>query len=61
MMSEIRLLRKEFEMATKKKTVKKYRRADTGRYTTEDYAKKHPNTTVRETDKVTKRKPKKKK
>ena len=29
-----------------------YRKADTGTYTTEDYAKKHPNTTVKETDKV---------
>jgi hypothetical protein len=28
-----------------------YRRADTGRYTTEKYAKKHPKTTVKETRK----------
>ncbi len=35
---------------TKNKTT--YRRADTGVYTTEDYAKKHPDTTVKETDQV---------
>lgn len=40
-------------MAKKKtKTSTRYRRADTGQYTTEEYAKKHPKTTVKETDKV---------
>jgi len=29
-----------------------YRRSDTGQYTTKKYAEKHPNTTVKETDKV---------
>lgn len=29
----------------------KYRRADTGQYTTKKYADKHPKTTVKETDK----------
>lgn len=28
-----------------------YRRADSGQYTTKKYADKHPNTTVKETDK----------
>jgi hypothetical protein len=37
-----------------------YRRADTGQYTTEKYAKDHPRTTVKETDKG-KPKPTKKK
>jgi hypothetical protein len=41
-------------MAKTSKTNTNYRRADTGRYTTEDYAKKHPTTTVKETDKTTK-------
>ncbi len=36
----------------KSKTQTRYRRADTGKYTTTTYAKKHPKTTVRETDKV---------
>ena len=36
-----------------------YRRADNGQYTTEKYAQKHPNTTVKETEK--KPAPKKKK
>ena len=35
-------------MAAKK--IVRYRRADTGVYVTEDYAKKHPKTTVREAD-----------
>lgn len=30
-----------------------YRRADNGQYTKKTYADKHPNTTVRETDKKT--------
>ena len=30
----------------------KFRDADKGRYTTEEYAKKHPKTTVKETDKI---------
>jgi hypothetical protein len=43
-------------MGTKKqKTVEHYRRADTGKYTTEEYAKKHPKTTVKEKDKVKKK------
>lgn len=36
----------------KPKTTTRYRRADTGQYTTEEYARKHPKTTVKETDKV---------
>ena len=47
----------------KSKTQTTYRRADTGEYTNEDYAKKHPDTTVKETDKVGKKqkpRPKKK-
>jgi hypothetical protein len=45
---------------TKIKTT--YRRADTGEYTTEQYAKKHPTTTVKETDQVvSKKKPSPKK
>ena len=34
------------------KTQIRHRRADTGTYTTEKYAKEHPKTTVKETDKV---------
>jgi hypothetical protein len=34
-------------MAKRKKTVR-YRRADTGRYCSARYAKKHPKTTIRE-------------
>ena len=34
-----------------KKVIEKYRRADTGRYTTEEYAKKNKSTTVKETEK----------
>ncbi len=41
---------------TKKKTITRHRRADTGRYTTKKYADKHPKTTVKETDKVKPRK-----
>ena len=39
-----------------------YRRVDTGVYVTEEYAKKHPHSTVKETDRVpsTKKPPKKK-
>ncbi|MDP1727029.1 MAG: multidrug transporter [Bacteroidota bacterium] len=33
---------------SKQKEDDKFRRADTGRYTTEEYAKKHPKTTVKE-------------
>lgn len=36
-------------MATKKTT--HYRDAESGQYVKEDYAKKHPKTTVKETDK----------
>jgi hypothetical protein len=32
--------------------VQKFRDAETGTYTTETYAKKHPKTTVKETDKI---------
>ena len=35
-----------------KKTIIHYRRADNGEYTTEKYAKKHPTTTVKETERV---------
>ena len=35
-------------MATKES----YRRADTGQYTTKEYAESHPKTTVKETQKV---------
>lgn len=42
---------------TKPKTRTNYRDADTGQYTSEDYAKKHPDTTVKETDKVVKKQP----
>ena len=38
---------------------KRYRRADNGQYTTPEYAKRHPRTTVWETDNPPKRKPKK--
>jgi hypothetical protein len=41
---------------TKNKTRTNYRRADTGEYTTEQYAKKHPKTTVKETDQVVNKK-----
>jgi hypothetical protein len=41
---------------TKSKTTTRYRRADTGRYITKKYAENHPKTTVKETDKVPKRK-----
>jgi hypothetical protein len=34
------------------KTKTSYRRADTGEYTTKSYAKKHPKTTVKETDRI---------
>ena len=45
------------------KTKTSYRRADTGKYTTKNYAKKHPKTTVKETDRIpsTKKTPSKKK
>ena len=46
----------------KKKTRTNYRSAVNGKYVPESYAKKHPKTTVKETDKVrTTRKPKKSK
>jgi hypothetical protein len=35
----------------KTKKVERYRRADTGEYTTKEYAEKHTKTTVKETDK----------
>jgi hypothetical protein len=45
-------------MGTKKNRIN-YRRADNGKFTTEEYARRHPNTTVRETDKIsTNKKPK---
>ena len=34
----------------------RHRDAGTGKYVTEQYAKKHPKTTVKETDKVRKKK-----
>jgi hypothetical protein len=34
----------------------KYRRADSGEYTTKQYAEKHPKTTVKETQKPTPKK-----
>lgn len=43
-----------------KKTVTRRRSAKTGEYVTEEYAKKHPNTTVTEKDKVPVRRKKKK-
>ena len=39
----------------KTKTKTSYRDAGTGQYVKEDYAKKHPKTTVKETDKLKKR------
>ena len=45
------------------KAIIRHRSAKTGLYVTEEYAKKHPTTTVKETDKVTRKKkrtPKKK-
>lgn len=47
-------------MVKKPKTVKHARSAKTGKYVTREYEKKHPSTTVVETDKV-KPKPKPKK
>jgi hypothetical protein len=41
--------RKELKMA--KNTVNHWRSAKTGRYVKEEYAKKHPDTTVKESDK----------
>lgn len=38
----------------KEKKIERYRRADNGEYTTEEYAKKHPKTTVKETEKIKK-------
>lgn len=43
---------KGFIMGTKTKFVKKARNAKTGRYVSLDYAEKHPNTTVVETEKI---------
>ncbi|GEM64199.1 hypothetical protein SF1_21810 [Sphingobacterium faecium NBRC 15299] len=37
--------------AQKPKTTIKYRRADTGRYTTKEYNSKNPKTTIKETKK----------
>jgi hypothetical protein len=39
----------------KEKTVEHYRDAETGKYVTEEYAEKHPKTTVKETDKAKKK------
>lgn len=50
--------RKEAELAKnddKPQTQEHYRDAKTGRYVTEKYADKHPNTTVKETDKTGKK------
>lgn len=38
-----------------KKVIEKFRRADNGQYTTEEYAKKHKDTTVKETQKPPKK------
>lgn len=38
------------------KTVEHSRSAKTGRYVTEEYAKKHPDTTVTEHEKITRKK-----
>jgi hypothetical protein len=46
---------------TKVVKVEKFRDAEKGTYTTEDYAKKHPKTTVKETDKIIVKTPAKKK
>ena len=43
---------KYINMGTKTKEVKKARSAKSGRYVTIDYAEKHPDTTVIETDKI---------
>lgn len=48
-------------MAKSTKPPAKYRKADDGTYTTEEYARKHPNTTVKETDKKSSPPAKKKK
>lgn len=40
--------RKSSSSAARRATTPKYRRADSGRYTTSGYAKRHPKTTVRE-------------
>ena len=37
---------------TKTRIVKRARKAEDGQYTTMDYAKKHPDTTVIETDRI---------
>lgn len=48
-------------MAKKTKKNEKFRDADTGKFVTEEFAKKNPKTTVKETDKiVVKATPKKK-
>lgn len=39
-------------MSKGNKTVIHYRRADNWHYTTKEYAERHPNTTVKETDKI---------
>ena len=41
--------------------VEKFRKATDGTYTTKEYAKKHPKTTVKETDKIIVKTPTKKK
>jgi hypothetical protein len=43
----------------KPKTRTRHRSAITGRYVTEHYAKRHPKTTVKETDKVVRKRKKK--
>jgi hypothetical protein len=48
-------------MAKTTKKIEKFRDAETGHYVTEDYAKKNPKTTVKETDKIVIKKPTKKK
>jgi len=47
-------------MPPKRKPKPKHRSAVTGRYVTEDFAKKHPKTTVREIDRLRKKQKRKK-
>lgn len=47
-------------MPKNEKKIEHYRDAKTGEYVTPEYAKKHPSTTVKETDKIKTPSPKKK-
>ena len=44
------------EIMAKKESEKKHRSAETGKYVSEEFAKKHPKTTVAETEKKHKKK-----